>query len=402
LIPLVCIAASETASASAAIAAPRINSVSSGGNLATAALPAEIVLVDGLSFGEHSQIHLQIDNVDLRVATRVSSQNHLEFVTPLGLPCGEHSIYLKDEDPLVLDADRAVSHFIPFQIRCLTGTTSRSATPADPWLESLQPLPVQIGAAIRITGSNFVFGSETTEMPKVLIDDWEVSSWWISDHQILLNSLPGNLACGDHKMQIVNVIEDYAGISDGPGFGFLPASTKEIRGNHLPFHVVCDKSLTSPLPAKKRSQNLTSLTEIDSDGNCLLSDPEFLQAIDFWVSGQLTTELFLQAVDAWIHQSILCSDKAHSASLLFRSSRSTIPHHLNLRDEQEKNIVERVDIYSLNGDRIPTPISRGATQNMVLQEIEKGLPNGVYFCHFTLQKADGSSVSEWMKIAVLR
>lgn len=394
--------AAQTATASAIITAPRINSISSGGNLATAALPAEIVLVDGVNFSDHAQIHLQIENVDLPVVTRVSSQNHLEFVTPLGLPCGEHNIYLKDEDPLVVDADRAVSHFVPFQIRCLTGTSSRSATPADPWLESLQPLPVQMGAAIRITGRNFVFGSATTKMPKVLIDDWEVSSWWISDHQILLNSLPGNLACGDHKMQIVNEIEDYRGISDGPGFGFLQPLTTEIRGNHLPFSVVCDKNLTSPLPTQKRSQNLTSLNEMDRDGNCLLSDPEFLQAIDFWVSGQLTTELFLMAVDAWIHQVILCSDNAESAGLMFQSGRSRISHHLNLQDKQEKSLVERAEIFDLSGTRISTPISPAATQNRLLQEIEMTLPNGVYLCHFTLQRADGSWASEWMKIAVLR
>jgi len=50
----------------------------------------------------------------------------------------------------------------------------------------------------------------------------------------------------------------------------------------------------------------TGLEQLDRDGDCLLSDDEFLRAIDLWVAQKLTDDTFLRAIDAWTQNRKVC------------------------------------------------------------------------------------------------
>ena len=149
--------------------------------------------------------------------------------------------------------------------------------------------------------------------------------------------------------------------------------------------------------------------QFDANGNCLIDDAEFFDAIDAWVQGQIDNALFFDVLDAWIAQSNVCvggsslglgsSVGPGTSGLQLRATPGALT--IAARDGGVQRLTMRV--YTAEGREV---FSRGAMGRRLVWSYRDGqgrpLANGVYLVAVTVERADGTVHREIRKVVVMR
>jgi len=144
------------------------------------------------------------------------------------------------------------------------------------------------------------------------------------------------------------------------------------------------------------------LKQFDANNNCRIDDPEFFNAIDAWVQGQITNDLFFDVVDAWISQTNVCTTSLGNSMLKairIQSQRREVTFLA-----QGQGIASlRVEIFNLAGRRIFAQEAVGTQLAWDLKTSEgQPVANGVYLYLVTVHDSEGRMLhSEVRKLVVL-
>jgi hypothetical protein len=144
--------------------------------------------------------------------------------------------------------------------------------------------------------------------------------------------------------------------------------------------------------------------QFDANGNCVIDDPEFFNAIDQWIAGRVSNELFFRVVDAWISQTNVCVGSSAIKLELDGVELRATGRGVVFEARGQGIASLGVEIYSLSGERIFAREVSG-TQLTWTQSTDDGRPvaNGVYLYVVTVKGADGQVLqSEVRKLVVLR
>lgn len=147
----------------------------------------------------------------------------------------------------------------------------------------------------------------------------------------------------------------------------------------------------------------SGLKQFDTNNNCRIDDPEFFNAIDAWVQGQITNDLFFDVVDAWISQANVCTTSLGNSMLEAIRVESQRRGMTFLAQGQGITSL-KVEIFNLAGRRIFAQEAAGAQLAWDLKTSEgRPLPNGVYLYVVTVRGLEGQMLrSEVRKLVVLR
>lgn len=145
--------------------------------------------------------------------------------------------------------------------------------------------------------------------------------------------------------------------------------------------------------------------QFDTNGNCRIDDPEFFNAIDSWVGGQIDNALFFQVVDAWISQSNVCAASQQNRyqprlSCLLIADRQSLT--FEARGQGITSL--SVKIYDLAGRMVFAQEASGTRLIWnYLNSEGRPVANGLYLYVVTFKGADGQTLkSEAKKLVVLR
>lgn len=136
---------------------------------------------------------------------------------------------------------------------------------------------------------------------------------------------------------------------------------------------VSSQNGTSPPPAGGGA-----LKDYDLDGNCTLSDTEFFNITDAWISESVSDLLFFSAVDAWIGQSSVCAAAASTSSIELKSTPRGI-----LLSMRGGDSLGQISVYDINGNQIFESYEAGTKLFWKMQnELGDAVANGIYFIRF--------------------
>jgi hypothetical protein len=145
------------------------------------------------------------------------------------------------------------------------------------------------------------------------------------------------------------------------------------------------------------------MQQFDANGNCVIDDPEFFNAIDQWIAGQVSNELFFQVVDAWISQTDVCVGSSALKPELDGVELRATGRGMVFEARGQGIASISVEIFNLSGGRIFAREVPGTTLswNLLTQE---GWPlaNGVYFYVVAVRDVLGQISYKVGKFALLR
>jgi hypothetical protein len=133
-----------------------------------------------------------------------------------------------------------------------------------------------------------------------------------------------------------------------------------------------------------------NLSDYDQDNDCKLSDGEFFNMIDAWISESIENLLFFSGVDAWIGQTNICASSAgHSISLRVIPQGVLISSAANFE-------IGPFSIYDMNGRPLFQSYTSGTNLFWNMRsEFGDRVANGVYFVRF-------GNMGELRKFVVMR
>jgi hypothetical protein len=133
-----------------------------------------------------------------------------------------------------------------------------------------------------------------------------------------------------------------------------------------------------------------NLSDYDLDNDCSLSDGEFFNMIDAWISESIENLLFFSGVDAWIGQTSICASTAGS-SISIRATHQGI-----LISSADKSEIGPISIYNMDGREIYfKKVASSQLRWNALSSKSEILAIGAYFVKF-------GKTGEIKKFVVLR
>ena len=151
----------------------------------------------------------------------------------------------------------------------------------------------------------------------------------------------------------------------------------------------------------------TGLTELDTNGNCVLDTPEFLGAIDAWITEAIGNDLFFDAIDAWISESNICGSAAgleESAPLNLHARLAPSGRALHLATSDPMATLSHVEVFNLAGETVFEARPDRPRMSWHLHGTDgRPIPNGVYLYRAVVQDARGErGVTGIHRIVILR
>jgi len=147
------------------------------------------------------------------------------------------------------------------------------------------------------------------------------------------------------------------------------------------------------------------LQPFDTNGNCVIDDPEFFTAVDAWVNGQIDNSTFFDLIDAWIQQINVCtSGSSLSSPIALNVGRTGVAFEASGPQVQDRDVTLGVRIHDLAGRTIWAGQTVGP-RLIWRYRAQTGLPvaNGVYLYAVTIRGANGEILHrEVRKLLVLR
>jgi hypothetical protein len=188
----------------------------------------------------------------------------------------------------------------------------------------------------------------------------------------------------------VQVAIDVADVPGGPP-GFGPTGTSRLLRTIPQEFKVEITGITAPTGG---------LAQFDTNGNGVIDDNEFFNAIDQWVAGGITDDLFFQVLDAWVSQtSVASASTTVNVATLSQSSRG-----LTLAISGQDVAGVGLTVYDLNGRPVFAQETAGNRLSWnYLSTSGQPVANGVYLYVVTVKGAGGETLrSEVRKLVVLR
>jgi hypothetical protein len=122
-----------------------------------------------------------------------------------------------------------------------------------------------------------------------------------------------------------------------------------------------------------------NLADYDQDNDCKLSDGEFFNMIDAWISESIENLLFFSGVDAWIGQTDICAATTSSSSRI-ELNNTLGGILLSIRGGDPLGLIT---IYDINGHQVFQSYASGTklVWNMT-SKFGESVANGVYLVRF--------------------
>jgi len=190
----------------------------------------------------------------------------------------------------------------------------------------------------------------------------------------------------------VQLAVDVADVPGGPPFFGPTGTSRLLRTTPAEFKV----QISGPTGAP------SGVAQYDTNGNGVIDDSEFFDAIDDWIAGTIDDTLFFQVLDAWVSQTTVASaamEPGLSPVTLRAGSRA-----LTFAVSGQGIASLGVEIFNLNGEKIFAQETAGTqlTWNLLTAD-GRPVANGVYLYVVTIQDANGQILrSEVRKLIVLR
>lgn len=192
---------------------------------------------------------------------------------------------------------------------------------------------------------------------------------------------------------VFQVAIDVADVPLGGGFGGLGAgpSSRLLRTVPQEFRFQISGPTAPPAPG--------GVAQFDTNGNGVIDDSEFFNAIDQWVAGTISDTLFFDVLDAWVSQSPVASASAGASVALSQTGRG-----LTLAVSGQDVAAVGLTVYDLNGQTIFAQETAGTTLSWnYLGQNGRPVANGVYLYVVTVKDASGQTLSsDVRKLVVLR
>lgn len=144
----------------------------------------------------------------------------------------------------------------------------------------------------------------------------------------------------------------------------------------------------------------------DTSGNGMIDDPELMTMMDAWLRNDLTDDQFLQGMDFWISGRQVRSSAAPATSSNDRLTVATSSRGqtLTFRAQAENVAAMQVDVYGLDGRPVFSGETSGSQLAWHMGTSEGGpVANGVYLYRVTARTSDGHlQRSQPARIPILR
>ena len=139
------------------------------------------------------------------------------------------------------------------------------------------------------------------------------------------------------------------------------------------------------------------LVNFDSDRDCIISEIEFFDLMDSWLSELIDDVLFFRGVDAWVEQLNICSSSSTTPKLSVQMRSSSI-----LFAADARTTAMNARVYDLAGNEIYASTTPGYHLVWHMRDL-RGMPvaNGIYFVRIE-QNIDGKLQREIRKLVVMR
>jgi len=170
---------------------------------------------------------------------------------------------------------------------------------------------------------------------------------------------------------------------------------------------ITDSAGPTPSPAPIPREGLR---QFDTNGNCVIDDPEFFTAVERWVNGQIDNSLFFDLIDAWIQQTNVCTSGSSVApvSLTLRATSQGVAFQAQVQAQAQARgsgvAKMSVRIYDLQGRTIWRGKAAGS-RLVWMYRTREGLPvaNGVYLYEALLRDESGQILHRQIRtLTVLR
>ena len=151
-----------------------------------------------------------------------------------------------------------------------------------------------------------------------------------------------------------------------------------------------------------------ALQRFDTNGDCIITTEEILNALELWVAKQIDHRLFMTIVDAWVTGVPVCvtTDPLSSASgasaVELKTSQSV--SGIAFRAQDANVLTTEVEIFDTHGQAIATERAHGSRLIWNLRDGNgRQVANGVYFYSITFHTNDGSVIrNEIRKLIFVR
>ena len=178
------------------------------------------------------------------------------------------------------------------------------------------------------------------------------------------------------------------------GAGFGGPSSNLIRTQPQEFRFQISGPEAPPSPG--------GVSQFDTNGNNVIDDAEFFNAIDQWVNGQITDTLFFSVLDHWIAQTPISTSGLTAQAVSVALAQSA--HGLTLSVGGPGVTSVGLWVYDLNGRTVFRQEVVGTTLSWSYLSSE-GTPvaNGVYLYVVTVKDAQGRTlISSVRKLVIVR
>jgi len=147
-----------------------------------------------------------------------------------------------------------------------------------------------------------------------------------------------------------------------------------------------------------------TLRQFDTNGNGVIDDSEFFNAIDMWVAGTLGDNLFFQVLDAWVAQTPISAAAASVNGLSLNSVALSSSSRATTFVADGQGIASLgVEIFTLSGQKIFSQTAASTRLTWNLSSNGQPVSNGVYLYVVTVRGANGQALrSEVRKLVVSR
>jgi len=145
------------------------------------------------------------------------------------------------------------------------------------------------------------------------------------------------------------------------------------------------------------------IAQFDTNGNGVIDDAEFFEAIDGWVAGTVSDDLFFQVLDAWVTQAPIAGASVEGLSL--GAVELTLGSEAATFAVSGQGITSMgVEIFTLSGALVFAQEAPGTKLTWNLNTNDgRPVANGVYLYVVTVRGSDGRVLrSEVNKFVVLR
>ena len=182
-----------------------------------------------------------------------------------------------------------------------------------------------------------------------------------------------------------------------------PNDSRTAEFNYGLEEELTEETPLNPTPADIPST--VSLSSFDTDGDCIISDAEFFDVIDRWVTRLIDETLFFTGVDAWIGQASVCAASAEIEIVELKLAVAQMTNRGAMFVAQSATVSNiSVEVFGLAGEFIYTGSSNNNALRWNLRSSDgQPVANGVYLYRVTTTDSNGQILmSDIQKFIVIR